>query len=429
MKRFALMLLVALAFAPACIGFDYVTNTCTITSTTTPGQYNDFAWRWSGYDDQRVVLNVATPPALSNVYLRLAYPRRGTVFLDVLGTGTGTTRVFSVARTNLPPAGRYFAEFLNYESAYTNIPTRVVANGSIRVEQSVWQSTTQSTWTNPLAGTVLGPPIHTLTNMDDWGFVLVAGDAMTGPLTNLYGFVGDGSGLTGVTATADIVAGTGITITTNETDQQVIALYAGPEISAFTLGGSSSATQYREAGNSLTSGAFAWTLAGATPTFQRIVYGTTTGNVAVGTTSTNWTFGSPITSGTTFTLSVGDGTSTDTSSRAVAFRYRRYWGWSAETSLADEDAIEALTGSDITATTGVKSQISITAPGSQYFYYAYPSAWADIHPQFADSGYEVGGPRATNSVENAYGTTADYRVIRSINPLTAGSWDFKAVAQ
>jgi hypothetical protein len=153
--------------------FPYHENTGTFNATTNAtGKYDAFDWAWMGYDDQ--IINVTLLPSGSTaVAFRMCYPRRGTVYLEsTTGTLTGGTNYsLSIARTNLPPNGIYFAEFMGYENNVTTMPTRVLATGQINIQQSLWQNTAQSTWTNPLAGTVIGPPVHTLSALSGWPFL------------------------------------------------------------------------------------------------------------------------------------------------------------------------------------------------------------------------------------------------------------------
>mgnify|MGYP001408586870 CR=1 FL=1 len=153
--------------------FPYHENTGTFNATTNAtGKYDAFDWAWMGYDDQ--IINVTLLPSGSTaVAFRMCYPKRGTVYLEsTTGTLTGGTNYsLSIARTNLPPNGIYFAEFMGYENNATTMPTRVLATGQINIQRSLWQNTTQSTWTNPLAGTVIGPPVHTLSALSGWPFL------------------------------------------------------------------------------------------------------------------------------------------------------------------------------------------------------------------------------------------------------------------
>jgi len=171
MKKFAAMFLVALSVSASAFEYDTITETLVVSSVAY--DYTNFSWDIWGYNDQKIVATFDT--AYTNIYLRFTYPRNGTVYLTVtnhaLTNGTEWTAIIS--RTNLPPSGSYFCEFLGWQNAYTSSPTRILAAGRALVHYSIWEGTTQSTWTNPLRGTVIGPPVHTLsTPLEDWGFIV-----------------------------------------------------------------------------------------------------------------------------------------------------------------------------------------------------------------------------------------------------------------
>jgi hypothetical protein len=175
-----LRILFLLLLIPFVTGFDYVTNTYNVTNSVASKQYKDFTWTWSGYDDQKIVVNIPTTiiGTLSNMHMRLAAPRgpRGTVYLEMGATISTTSASYSVSRTNLPPSGRYFVEALHYAVTTTNEPTRVMAKGKVQVEASVYSATNQSSWVNPIANMVLGPPTHIITNDALWPFRLESAD-------------------------------------------------------------------------------------------------------------------------------------------------------------------------------------------------------------------------------------------------------------
>ena len=63
--------------------FPVYTNRLDFDPAESTGQFDDFLWRWSGFDDQAFEL-LFQDVTVSNVGFRLAYPQRGRVFLDVL---------------------------------------------------------------------------------------------------------------------------------------------------------------------------------------------------------------------------------------------------------------------------------------------------------------------------------------------------------
>ncbi|NIQ75452.1 MAG: hypothetical protein GWO08_17080, partial [Gammaproteobacteria bacterium] len=129
--------------------------------------HKDFEWNWNGYSDTK--LNTAFLYQFTNVHFRLSWPKDGTVFLDITdGTLTTTNYNVIIPRTNFPPNGPYYAEFLG-DSEGLN---RILAAGRVNIQHSIWQNTDQSTWTNPVGGMVIGPPFHTIsTPYTNWPFV------------------------------------------------------------------------------------------------------------------------------------------------------------------------------------------------------------------------------------------------------------------
>ena len=163
-----LMLLAVTAVAD----FPYHENTGNFNATTNAtGDFNAFSWQWMGYDDQRVNVNLL-PSGYAMVYMRMCWPRRGTIFLEVTDGVLATTNfTASITRSNLPPNGVYYTEFIGFETTSTSSVARSLATGMINIQHSLFENTTQSTWTNPAAGTVIGPPIHTLSSLSLWPFV------------------------------------------------------------------------------------------------------------------------------------------------------------------------------------------------------------------------------------------------------------------
>ena len=173
-------LIAALVIVTATVSYGLALHTITETITDVDdagmSNYKAFDWKWSGHNDEKFIVNWPITP--DKVALRLSYPRNGTVFLDILEGATytnivttGAQSVCTVVRTNLPPSGTYYAEFLNYETTTDSANTRTIARGKIKIDHSVFENTTQSTWVNPLAGTQIGPPIHTLTASSNWPFL------------------------------------------------------------------------------------------------------------------------------------------------------------------------------------------------------------------------------------------------------------------
>ena len=149
----ALLMIPALAFGQ----FDYLTFSEAFVNTAPDSDHKDFSWNFNGYSDTK--LSTSFLYTFDSVSFRLAWPKDGDVFLDVTdGTVTTTNYVATIARTNLPPDGSYYAEFVGTSSGLN----RILAAGRVNIQHSIYENTGQSSWTNPLAGTVIGPPVHTL---------------------------------------------------------------------------------------------------------------------------------------------------------------------------------------------------------------------------------------------------------------------------
>jgi len=76
-----------------------------------------------------------------------------------------------VPKEDLPPVQSYLAELLAYGSTWTGTPTRSLAKGKVNVTYSLYDETEGAAWTNPAIGTVIGPPVHTLTDPSGWPFI------------------------------------------------------------------------------------------------------------------------------------------------------------------------------------------------------------------------------------------------------------------
>lgn len=194
-----------------------------------------------------------------------------------------------------------------------------------------------------------------------------------------------------------IVPGSGIEVSTLPNGQITISLYSAITISSFT-GGSTN-----EIGSTVNSVNLAWTLS-KTPTTQSLNNGI--GSITVGT--TNYTYSTPITSNTTFTLTVSDGTTTPTSNTSVTFLPRAWWGTNANTSLS---SAQILTLSNNTLTSTRARSFTING-GGQYIYYAYPASYGTA--TFTVNGLlSTAWTLAVVSHTNASGYTQNYNVYRT----------------
>ena len=120
-----------------------------------------------------------------------------------------------------------------------------------------------------------------------------------------------------------------------------------------------------------------------------------------------------LTSDTSWTLTIGDGSNTATRSAGISFRHRRRWGYSVS-DAPDSTLIDALAGVEFS--TG-RSQSRSMSPSGQYIYFAWPSSWGD--PTFTVNGLPVAGwIKTTISYTNPSGNTTNFDVYRSEYVLT-----------
>ena len=136
-------------------------------------------------------------------------------------------------------------------------------------------------------------------------------------------------------------------------------------------------------------------------------------------------FDTPITTNTTFTLTVADDKGTqDTATTSLAFRYSRYWGVSAETQL-DNDAILNQLSSELC--TSRKQTKVFDCSGGKYFYLVIPTEYVN------GIAFKVGGLSfsdmqiSTMDVTNASGHKANYTIYRSGNIQTGSAINVEVV--
>lgn len=115
-----------------------------VLSNVCDGTFSDFKFQLSGYDDQNFRFNF--DQSLSGVActFRITKPIEGTIYLDIASpqiTVSGTSVTFSIAYSNIPPAGTYYGELLTYESVSTNYK-RSVAQGKLPVTWSLYLNET-----------------------------------------------------------------------------------------------------------------------------------------------------------------------------------------------------------------------------------------------------------------------------------------------
>ena len=201
-----------------------------------------------------------------------------------------------------------------------------------------------------------------------------------------------------------VVPGSGIEVATLPNGQITVSLYSAISITSFT-GGSSN-----EIGASVASATLNWTLS-KNETSQSLNQGI--GSLAL--LLRTYLYSTAMTSNTTFTLSVSDGTTPTNASTTTAFYNRRWWGTSANASFASADIL-TLANNEFSSTR-VKS--FTTDGNAQYIYYAYPAS-------FGVATFTVNGLLNTAwtlsviSHTNASGHTENYNIYRT-NTVQGGT--------
>jgi hypothetical protein len=174
-------------------------------------------------------------------------------------------------------------------------------------------------------------------------------------------------------------------------------LYVAPSISSFTNN-----VVTVEKGSTVSSTTLSWAL---NKTMTTASIDQSIGSVLG---LTQYVYGTSYTTDRSFTLTVGDGTNTATSTTSVYFRNRRHWGTSASSTLSSA-AILSLAANEL-STSRTKSW-SQNGNG-QYIYYAYPAL-------FGTASFTTNGLPNTDwtlsvvSHTNASGHTEDYNVYRT----------------
>lgn len=129
-----------------------------------------------------------------------------------------------------------------------------------------------------------------------------------------------------------------------------------------------------------------------------------------------YTYSTPISSDTTFTITGSDGTTTKTSSTSVKFLPKRYWGVSTKTTLTDSEIIAL---SSELSTTRQQSR-TFDCSGGKYFYFAIKTSYCN------GIAFKVGGLAFSDMVSetrqftNASGHTDSYNIYR-VNNIQTGA--------
>lgn len=133
--------------------------------------------------------------------------------------------------------------------------------------------------------------------------------------------------------------------------------------------------------------------------------------------SRSYTYDTPMTSNTTFTITGSDGTRTATSSTSVNFLPKRYWGVSANTSLTDADIL-MLSSELSTSRTQTRT---FDCSGGKYFYFVIRTSYC------SGISFKVNGLAFTDmdvvsrNVINAQGFEAAYNIYRVHNIQTGSA--------
>ncbi len=129
-----------------------------------------------------------------------------------------------------------------------------------------------------------------------------------------------------------------------------------------------------------------------------------------------YTYESPISTDTTFTITGTDGTTQKSASTNLRFLPKRYWGVSAKTSLTDEEII-ALSSELSTSRAQTRT---FDCSGGKYFYFAIKTSYCN------GIKFKVGGLSfsdmlvETRQFTNASGYTDSYNIYR-VNNIQTGS--------
>jgi hypothetical protein len=196
-----------------------------------------------------------------------------------------------------------------------------------------------------------------------------------------------------------------------------IQLYVPIAITSFTGGVT------REIGDTVASTTLNWTLS-KSETSQSINQGI--GTILNGLRS--YLYSTPITSNTTFTLSVSDGTTNPTASTTTSFLSRRYYGASSSSGVLSSSDILALSNSELASDRSKNTTTNCT--GGNRVVMAYPTSFGLATVKdgngfvFQDWANTSGGSSPTPyvvSITNSFGYTQNYYVYQSFNFYNSAS--------
>ena len=121
-------------------------------SSAVSDSWSAFLWRWSDRDYRMLSASfsgLSNPNAVSNVYLRLAFPQGGPTYLTIRGGqltyGSNLTWAlpYPLPPSNVPPDRIYFAEFLGVGA---NGESRSLAKGRIQTDWSLFSISNSASW-------------------------------------------------------------------------------------------------------------------------------------------------------------------------------------------------------------------------------------------------------------------------------------------
>lgn len=186
-------------------------------------------------------------------------------------------------------------------------------------------------------------------------------------------------------------------------------LYVNPSITSFT-GGST-----LEMGQSVNKINLAWAV-NKTIISQSLNQGI--GSLAPNVRSYVYEPANPITTNTTFTLTVNDGKKSASASTAINFRLKRYWGVSTNTTLTDAQII----GLSSELATARQMTKTFNATGGRYIFIVLPTSWCNgISFKLNDLAFSDFVIETNRAFTNASGYTSNYNVYRVANIQTGNA--------
>jgi len=134
MKKLAFILTLIPFLAGA---FPVSTNLLDFDPSESTGAFDDYIWRWSGFDDQSVEL-LFKDVTVSNVGFRMAYPQRGRVFLDILPPAT-TNSFIVITNEVLDVYTNFYSAIFNRvtDRGFTNLTETLNYSNGIFLSRSV----------------------------------------------------------------------------------------------------------------------------------------------------------------------------------------------------------------------------------------------------------------------------------------------------